>query len=447
MSDAPNSFVEGPLGRIFARTAIPIIVVMSMNGLLGLVDAMFLGRFVGPRALEAVTLIFPAFMALAAAGALIGSGMASILARLLGAGQQVPANAVFAATHGLALAVGGVLAGLYAGFGHQLITGMAGAGHVADMAQSYVFILVMASPAGLILAVQSDALRSEGHVGFMAAGALLVSVANIGLDYVLIAGLGLGVAGSALGTVLAQGLALGVIVIYRHRRSTVLQARAIIRPRFDRVWGRIIALGAPQSLGLLGMVLTSGAIIAALRLWGADTLPATLPAYGIMLRIMTFVVMPLLGLSQAMQSIVGNSFGAGRSGRARAGLRLGMAIAFTYAALAEVCLAFGAGSLGRAFVDDPSIARALARILPVSTAMLFVAGPLMMVPAWFQAVGDAPRAAILALAKPYFLVLPLIFTLPAALGEPGIWLAAPIAESLLLGLTLLVLARRRQVLA
>lgn len=293
MSDAPNSFTHGPLGRIFARTAIPIIIVMSMNGVLGLVDAMFLGRFVGPQALEAVTLIFPAFMALSAVGALIGSGMASILARLLGAGQQVRANTVFAATHGLALALGVLLAVLCAGFGRHLILGMTEPGQVADMAQSYVSILFMASAVGFILAAQSDALRSEGHVGFMAAGALLVSLANIGFDYALIVRLGLGVAGSALGTVLAQALALGAIVIYRQRRGTVLQAKAILRPRFGRVWGRIIALGAPQSLGLLGMVLTSGGIIAALRLWGADTLSATLPAYGIMLRVMTFVVMPL----------------------------------------------------------------------------------------------------------------------------------------------------------
>ncbi|RMG55239.1 MAG: MATE family efflux transporter, partial [Gammaproteobacteria bacterium] len=186
MSATPaNVFVDGPLGRVFARTAVPIAIIMSMNGALGIADAMFLGRYVGPRALEAVTLIFPAFMALSALGVLIGGGMASILARLLGAGRHAEANAVFEATHGMALAMGAALIALYAGLGTQAIGALTGTGPVADMARGYFSILVLASPVGLVLAAQSDALRSEGHTAFMAAGALLVSLSNIGFNYVL----------------------------------------------------------------------------------------------------------------------------------------------------------------------------------------------------------------------------------------------------------------------
>jgi len=448
MSAIPtNSFVDDPLGRVFARTAFPVIVVMSMNGALGLADAAFLGHYVGARALEAVTLIFPAFMALSALSVLIGSGMASILARRLGAGCHEDANAVFAAAHGLALALGAGLVALYAGFGAAAIGALIGPGEVADMAQGYFAILVFASPVGFILSAQADALRSEGHVGFMAAGALLVSLSNIGFNYVLIARAGLGVEGSALGTVSAQALALVVIVLYRRRKATILRAGAIFRPRASAAWGEMLALGAPQSLGLMGVVLMSGAIIASLKLWAGDGLSTTLSSYGIMTRIMTFVILPLMGLSQAMQTVIGNNHGAGRPDRVRAGLRLGLIVAFVYAALAEVGLAVGAGGLGHVFVDDPAVARDLARILPVSTALLVVAGPLMMVPAWFQALGDAPRAAVLALAKPFFLGLPLVFALPLVFGERGIWLASPVAEGLLLLLTVAVVNQSLRVTA
>lgn len=57
----------------------------------------------------------------------------------------------------------------------------------------------------------------------------------------------------------------------------------------------------------------------------------------------------------------------------------------------------------------------------------------------FQAIGDAGRAAILGLSKPYLFAIPLTFALAGSVGEPGIWLAAPFAEVLLLGLTALVL--------
>lgn len=76
-----NPFITGPLAPIFVRTALPIILVMSMNGLLTVVDAIFLGRYVGADALGAVTLMFPIYMLIVAMATLVSNGMSSILAR------------------------------------------------------------------------------------------------------------------------------------------------------------------------------------------------------------------------------------------------------------------------------------------------------------------------------------------------------------------------------
>jgi Na+-driven multidrug efflux pump len=97
--------------------------------------------------------------------------------------------------------------------------------------------------------------------------------------------------------------------------------------------------------------------------------------------------------------------------------------------------------MGAAFVSDPVVIVVVARILPVISAGFFAAGPLMMIAMHFQAIGDAGRAAILGLSKPYLFAMPLTFALAGSVGEPGIWLAAPIAEVLLVGLTALVLAQ------
>ena len=79
-----NTFLQGPLGAIYVRTALPIIFVMGMNGLLAVADALFLGRYVGPDALAAVTLMFPVYMLIVALSTLVASGMSSLLARHLG---------------------------------------------------------------------------------------------------------------------------------------------------------------------------------------------------------------------------------------------------------------------------------------------------------------------------------------------------------------------------
>mgnify|MGYP001205724172 CR=1 FL=1 len=82
-SPRANPYLNGPVGPLFLRTAAPIVLLMLVSGLYTIVDAIFLGLLVGPRALAAVTLVFPIFMAVAALSTLVSSGMASILARRL----------------------------------------------------------------------------------------------------------------------------------------------------------------------------------------------------------------------------------------------------------------------------------------------------------------------------------------------------------------------------
>jgi putative MATE family efflux protein len=443
----PNAFVHGSLGAIYARTALPIIFVMSMNGLQAVIDAVFLGVFVGPEALGAVTLMFPFFMIIIALATLVGSGMSSILSRRLGAGRFDEARSVFAGAHGLALVVSGGLIVLFLALGGPVTRLAAGGSQVLEhLGYVYLRILVLSSPVFFVMGVNVDALRIEGRTGFMAAMSLLVSLANMGFTYVLIVVLGMGVAGSAYGTALAQALALAIILVFRVRGRTQLRPGALLHHSPLIGWTRILALGAPQSLNFLGIALVSASIIAALQLSGSGSYQATVSAYGIITRIMTFVFLPLLGLSQALQAIVGNNYGAEAWTRSNTSLRLGLTIAFVYCIAAECALVLFAEPIGFAFVDDRLVVGEVVRILPVMTAMYFLSGPLVMIAIYFQSIGDAGRAAVLGLAKPYAFVIPMIFLLPLVFGEQGIWMATPVAELLLLGLTTVVLiatARRR----
>ncbi len=444
---APNRFTHGPLGAIFARTALPIIFVMGMNGVLAVVDAVFLGVFVGADALAAVTLMFPFYMLVVALATLVSTGMASLLARHLGGGRLDEARAVFAGAHGLALAVGAGLIGLFLAFGRTAtLLAASGSATLAGMSHTYLGIVVLFSPLLFVLAVNTDALRTEGRVGLMAATSLLVSLANIAFNFVLIVVAGLGVAGSAYGTVMAQGLALAIVLVFRRYGRTALRPGALLRHRPTTAWRRILALGAPQSLNFIGIALGSAAIIAAIQMSAGAAGAATVSAYGIVTRIMTFVFLPLLGLSQALQAITGNNYGAELWRRSDDSLRLGMAVALAYCLVAELALVGFARPIAGVFVDDGAVVGEVGRIMPVMVAMFFAAGPAVMIAAYFQAIGDAGRAAILGLAKPYAFAIPLTFALAFAFGEPGIWFASPVAEVLLIGLTAVVLrltARRR----
>lgn len=435
-----NAFLAGSLGAIYVRTALPIIMVMGMNGLLAVVDALFLGHFVGPEALAAVTLMFPLYMLVVALATLVSSGMSSILARHLGGQQFAEARQVFAGAHGLALAVSAVLVVLFLLFG-STVTRLASGGDadLAAMGLTYLRITVLASPLIFVLSVNSDALRNEGRVGFMAAMSLLVSLANIGFNYILIAQLGLGVAGSALGTALAQALAFAIILTFRLRGETELRPGALTGRALGARWGRIMALGAPQSLGFIGLALSSAAVMLMLQVINSANYADTVSAYGIITRVMTFAYLPLLGLSYAMQTVTGNNHGAGLFDRSNGSLRVGVATAFVYCGVLQVVMMTVPGPIGGLFVSDRLVIAEVARILPIVVLAYCVAGPLMMIASHFQAIGDARRAALLSLSRPYLFGIPLTLALPSLLGEPGIWQAGPVGEGMWLLLTALVL--------
>jgi putative MATE family efflux protein len=441
MSDTPtNTFTDGPLGTIYLKTALPIIFVMGMNGLLSVADALFLGIYVGPEALAAVTLMFPIYMLVAALSTLVSNGMSSLLARYLGAGDLDGARAIFAGAHGLAIALGAVLILLFVFFGQPLtLLAAGGSDSLAQMGLIYLRITVFFSPLLFVLSVNSDALRNEGRVGFMAAMSLLVSIANIGFNYVLIAVLEMGVAGSAYGTAAAQALAFGIIFAFRFFGVTSLRPSTLLLHSARLFWGQILALGAPQSLNFIGLALGSAAIITALQWVGSPGYANTVSAYGIITRVITFAFLPLLGLSFAMQTITGNNYGAALWQRADASLRIALWAALIYCAFVQVVVMSLPSQIASAFVDDAAVIAEVARILPIMTGVFFLMGPLMMVATYFQAIGSMGKAAILGLTKAYAFAIPLTFLLPVWIGEIGIWLAGPLAEVMLLGLTVVVL--------
>jgi len=406
------------------------------------VDAYFIGTFVGAQAVVAVTLMFPLYMMLIALTSLVSAGFSSVYARMIGAEDTSGAHRVFASAFQLSLIVCGVLMLGYGLFGVPMTRWIAsGSDALAGQGREYLSILIYLSPLAFILSLNIDALRAEGLLAAMAAITMTSALLNIGFDWVFVALLGWGVKGSAIGTVLSQLVSMIGVVLYRWRGAPLKWRRTGL---VSAHWRDLLALGAPSSLGYVGLSISAGVTIFSLQIWSGDSFAATSGAFGIMTRLMTFVFLPLLGISLAFQTIVGNNFGAGRQARTQAVTRIGVAVALVYCVVCQTLFVLLAPVIGGWFVDDVAIQSELARILPIGTLTLFLFGPLMMIAAYFQATGDARRALLLSVSRTYAFAIPLTFLLPFAIGEIGIWLSGGVAELLVLGLTLLVLRNRNK---
>ena len=159
----PAALLDGAPAPALLRQALPLALILSLNGLLGLADAVLLGRFVGAKAMAAVSLAFPVLMLINALAMIVGGGMAGRLSRHLGAGERARGAALLAGGHGLALALAVFAIAVFALAGWRLaLPGPGVPGAVARESWLYLAILVGATPVQFLLAVQADAFRAEG---------------------------------------------------------------------------------------------------------------------------------------------------------------------------------------------------------------------------------------------------------------------------------------------
>lgn len=439
---ADNRFLTVPMGRLFVTNALPMTLVMSMSGLLNVVDAAFLGQFVGAGALAAVSLSFPVVMITIALSTLVSGGMSSLLARHLGAGDRHAAESIFTRAHGLSLLISLLLIATFLIAGRWGLIHLLGAqGDIAAMANIYLSILILGAPVQLLLGIHADALRNEGRAGFMALLSVGVTLANVILDYVLIVMFDYGVAGSAWGTVLAQGLGLILLIGMRLRDRSLLPLSVLTRHRWHGDWKTVLALGAPLSLSFIGLALVSAIVIAVLNLTAAAGSADTVAAYGIVTRIMGFVFLPQMAIALATQSIVGNNVGAGLYARSDAALRLSLVVTFLYCLAVEAALLATSSRIGFGFVADHAVVAQVAVILwPLLLFYLF-AGPTLVLALYFQAVGQPARTALLTLVKPFLLSPVLILACVSLAGIDAIWVAFPVADAIVLVFAAWLIAR------
>ena len=242
-----NRFLTASPGRIFVATAFPMIAIMVMNGMLGIIDAVFLGHFVGAEAMAAVGMAFPVLMLMIALSTLVSGGMSSLLARQLGADDRDAANSTFAGAHGLALMIASTLIVIFCAGGWGFALRIAGSdGLVTGMVWVFLAITIFGTPVQFLLGVHADAWRNEGQAGLMALMSLGVTLINILLNYILVVVLELGVAGSATGTVLAQAMGLVLLAGLRRFIGGMMPLNSLWRNRWTGSWRRIVALGAPS---------------------------------------------------------------------------------------------------------------------------------------------------------------------------------------------------------
>lgn len=331
MPSSQGKLTEGPIGRNLLLFALPILggnVAQSLNGS---VNAVWVGRYLGEAALTATANANNIMFFLI--GSVFGIGMAAtiLIGQAMGAGDVAQARRVMGSSFSFFIGLSVVIAACGQWLARHLLAAMDTPVASLPLAEAYLRVIFLAMPLLYAFAFLSAALRGAGDSKTPFRFLLLSVLLDIGLNPLLIFGIGplprLGIAGAAWATLFAQGIALcGLLLYLRHKHHVLWLGRRDAR-LFVPDWTivrALVAKGVPMGLQ---MVLISLAMIAMMTMVnGFGT--QTAAAYGAALQLWTYVQMPAMAIGAACSSMAAQNVGGGRWDRVAATTRSGVLFNF-----------------------------------------------------------------------------------------------------------------------
>lgn len=416
-----------PVGRLLANLSIPAVVGMLVMALYNVVDTIFIARAVGTIGVAATSIVFPVQMIMMAVAGAIGIGGASVISRRLGAGQVDEANRVFGNVNTLVLIVSllSFLVGIL--FLEEILTLFGASEAILPYARDFLGILLFGTFFFTFGFAMNNVVRSEGNAKVAMMTMILGAGLNIIFNPIFIFGLGWGIKGSALATVLAQGLTtLYLLYYFASGKSTLTFKWSNLRLKWAYI-KEILAIGSSsfihQTTSSLMFVLVNYLLIA----HGGELAVAV---FGIINRIIMFSIMPMIGVMQGVMPIVGYNYGARKYDRISSTVRLAYKVTFIIGSIVFVITMAFPRPLFSIFTRDPQVLEMGETALRLIFLLCATIGFQMVTGGVFQALGKARAALILSMSRQILFLIPLLLILPLFWDLIGVWLSFTISDAL-----------------
>ena len=391
-----NSTPAGPasartLDRRILALALPTFATLVSEPLLLLVDSAVVGHL-GTAPLAALGLSSNVLNVLVGLSIFLAYSTTGTVARRLGAGDRLAAltggldGLVLAVLVGVVLAVGLELA-------LSLVVGLYGVEpEVAALGTTYLRVAALGLPSVLVLLAGTGVLRGLQDARTPLVVVVAANLANVVLNVTLVYGVGLGIAGSALGTLIAQTGAAAVVVTVVVRRSRAAGVTLALRP------GGILAVARTGGwlvvrTALLQAAVTTNTLVAAAL--GA----VTLAAHQVVGGLWTLLAFALDAVAIAGQALIGSALGGGDVALGRAltrrmlgwGVVSGLAFGFVLVVARPAYVGL--------FTPDPEVQQLVSRVVLVVALQAPLAGIVYVLDGILIGAGDARYLALAGLVS------------------------------------------------
>ncbi|GGP16947.1 MATE family efflux transporter [Oceanobacillus neutriphilus] len=393
------------------------------------IDRIFIAIGVNTLAISAVTVAFGLYLIMQSLAQLIGSGAGANLSIVLGKNDTERAKKIvgtsFVLSLGLSLSIA-VLGFIF--LKPVLYLYGANSGNI-DYAMEYSTYFLVGSVFFVISQSMNSIIRSMGFAKRAFINFIAGIFVNIILVPIFIFVLGLGVGGAALGTVIANlvSAALSLQFLFKNKTGVMLH-HTYMRFFLDEI-KQILSIGFSGFIGQISLSLVSLIFNRISYEYGGNT---GLAAYGIIYTIAMLVYMPIIGLGQGIQPIIGYSYGHTALERVKETMKYAIKYVLIFCVFMFLLIEIFTSYIISAFGGntDPELLNTATLGMRIFCCMVPIVGVQMIGANFFQYIGDAQKAIFLSSLRQLILLIPLVYILPRFFGLLGVWLAAPFADLL-----------------
>lgn len=435
-----NDFSTGKLFPMILRYSIPAAISLLITAIYNIVDRIFVGNFNGTSALAGLSICFPLSYMMMAFGLTCSAGGSSLFSLFAGKKEQKNMNRAFGNALLLAIASEIALSVCLLIFAEPILKVFGATETAYTYALDYYKIVALGCLFQGLTQVFCDFVRVSGKpvMGMCVTG--IGAVTNIILDAVFVAVMGWGVTGAAWATVIGQILSalFGAYLVLKGYTKVEIKRETF---RFDvGLSKKIISCGfafwiAQMAMGLISLVYNSQ-----LGKYGGDT---AISVYAVVASIMTFVIMPASGISQGIQPIVGNNFGAGNYKRVMAVLYQASAFSVGITCIIWLIVMFFPEAILLSFGATEEMLEFGIVGLRTNFCITPVLGFVMLATTFFQSIANPLPSIVITFLRQILFLIPFIYILPILWGINGIFMAQPISDALALILSAVLIAREQ----
>ena len=425
-----------PIPRLVIRYSVPAIIGMLVNATYNVVDRYWIGKLNNVDAMSGIGLTMPMSTIILGFMLLVGVGTTACLSIRLGEQRHEEAARLLGNGFTLSILIGLTLTLI----GHlalePILMAFGASPATLPFARDYARIILYGTTFSSIGFAMNHTIRGTGNPRRSASTQLLGAILNMILDPIFIFALDLGIKGAAIATVISQIVSMIWVMSYYAGKSSQIRlqiANMVLQWKSVR---DIMAIGA--SPFLLQIAASGITVLAnrALRDTGGDI---AIGAMTVISSVAILFLMPIFGINQGMQPILGYNYGARQYDRVRQTLFFGVKLASAIVIFGFVIVQLFPATIIRLFINDPDLIRVGTFGIRVFLSMLPLLGFQIVATNYFQSVGKAKLAIFGSMLRQVIILLPLYLILPRIYGLPGVWFASPIADFLSFVIALLLI--------